>query len=100
MENIRLTFIFGWPYIKKYAGRLTLGILFGVLFGLFNASFVWGSKTLFERLETPSSQLQGQAITNEPMTSLDAKISSINQDADTWTNGCRRWVMNSPSVSF
>ena len=78
MENIRLTFLFGWPYIKKYAGRLTIGILFGGLFGLFNASFVWGSKTLFERLEAPSSALEETAITNESMTSLDAKISSIN----------------------
>ena len=66
MENIRLTFIFGWPYMRKYYGRLVLGLMFGVGFGLFNASFVWGTKTLFERLEptteTAASPKQSEAL--------------------------------------
>ena len=55
MDNIREIISFGWPYVRKYWGRLCLGIFLGICFGAFNASFVWGSKTLFERLEQPDS---------------------------------------------
>jgi subfamily B ATP-binding cassette protein MsbA len=49
---------FGWPFIKPYRGRLILGLVLGIFFGLFNATFVWGTKTLFERLEpSPSQQM-------------------------------------------
>ena len=51
MEKIKDIFSFGWPYAKKYWFRLLMGISLGIGFGLFNASFVWGTKTLFERLE-------------------------------------------------
>jgi len=47
---------FCWPYLKEYRGRLALGILLSLLFGVFNASFVWGSKTLFARMEAPLEQ--------------------------------------------
>tara|TARA_Y100000588_G_scaffold60627_1_gene59644 strand:- start:402 stop:2312 length:1911 start_codon:yes stop_codon:yes gene_type:complete len=47
---------FCWPYLKEYRGRLALGILFSLLFGVFNASFVWGSKALFARMEAPTEQ--------------------------------------------
>ncbi len=47
---------FCWPYLKEYRGRLALGILFSLLFGIFNASFVWGSKALFARMEAPTEQ--------------------------------------------
>ena len=51
MSLVKNVLTFGWPFLRNYRGRLVLGILFGILFGLFNASFVWGTKTLFERLE-------------------------------------------------
>ncbi len=58
MKNIRRVLAFGWPFIKPYRGRLILGLVLGIFFGLFNATFVWGTKTLFERLEpSPSQQM-------------------------------------------
>ena len=58
MKNIRRVLAFGWPFIKSYRGRLILGLVLGIFFGLFNATFVWGTKTLFERLEpSPSQQM-------------------------------------------
>ena len=46
-----MVFGFGWKYLRRYWGRLLAGILFGVAFGLSNASFVWATKTLMERFE-------------------------------------------------
>ena len=50
MNNIRAVFTFGWPYLRRYKGRLLTGVLFGILFGLANGSFIWATKTLVERL--------------------------------------------------
>ena len=51
ISNILSVLNFGWPFLKPYWVRLIAGIILWVTFGLFNASFVWGSKTLFERLD-------------------------------------------------
>ncbi|MDB6124794.1 MAG: msbA [Pedosphaera sp.] len=56
MNNLKNIFRFGWPYLKRYKGRLITGILLGFLFGASNASFVWATKTLFTRLSPPPSQ--------------------------------------------
>ena len=37
-------FKFSWPYLKRYWVRLLLGLLLGMGFGVFNASFVWGTR--------------------------------------------------------
>ena len=50
MINLKAIFRFGWPYLRRYRARLFLGILLGFLFGISNASFVWATKTLFERM--------------------------------------------------
>jgi subfamily B ATP-binding cassette protein MsbA len=50
MANLKNIFLFGWPYIKRYRGRLAAGIVLGILFGVSNASFVWATKTLFDRM--------------------------------------------------
>ncbi len=50
MRDFIKIFNFGWPYLRRYWFRLVAGILLGVLFGVSNASFVWATKTLFERL--------------------------------------------------
>src|SRR5262245_879165 len=53
MGHIKMVFRFGWPYLKRYWLRLAFGVAIGMLFGATNASFVWATKTLMERLETP-----------------------------------------------
>jgi ATP-binding cassette, subfamily B, bacterial MsbA len=55
MNDWRGIFRFGWPYLKRYRGRLITGILLGFLFGVSNATFVWATRTLFDRL-TPTEQ--------------------------------------------
>src|SRR5262249_17619690 len=55
MINLKEIFRFGWPYLRQYRGRLIAGILLGLLFGISNASFVWATRTLFDRL-TPAEQ--------------------------------------------
>ena len=76
-------FKFSWPYLKRYWVRLLLGLLLGMGFGVFNASFVWGTKTLFERME-PAPDLieqnqQGELGQGEPNWSQ-----SLNEFMDPW----------------
>jgi ABC-type multidrug transport system fused ATPase/permease subunit len=79
MENIRLTFLFGWPYMRKYFGRLIIGLMFGVFFGLFNASFVWGTKTLFERLEPKTEATADLNQTNALSGVWKSKLDEANR---------------------
>jgi len=79
MENIRLTFLFGWPYMRKYFGRLIIGLMFGVFFGLFNASFVWGTKTLFERLEPKTEAAADLNQTNALSGVWKSKLDEANR---------------------
>ncbi len=55
MSNIRAVFGFGREYLGRYWGRLLAGVLLGMLFGLTNASFVWATKTLMDRLKEPEA---------------------------------------------
>ncbi|MEP6662193.1 MAG: ABC transporter ATP-binding protein, partial [Verrucomicrobiota bacterium] len=60
MNNLKAVFTFGWPYLRRYRGRLILGIFFGMLFGVSNGTFIWATKTLMERLDPPSLTERGQ----------------------------------------
>jgi subfamily B ATP-binding cassette protein MsbA len=80
VENIRQIFDFGWPYVRRYWGRLALGILLGVAFGLFNATFVWGTKTLFERLEPVETTVDIPQAAAVP-SAWKAKLSALNERA-------------------
>lgn len=55
MGRIKLVFRFGWPYLRRYWVRLVLGVAIGMLFGFTNASFVWATKTIMERLVPPEA---------------------------------------------
>lgn len=69
---------FTWPYLRRYWGRLALGILFGFVYGISNAGAVWGARALFERLAPPPPVTNAQATTTNatgpaaPATSLAA----------------------------
>ncbi|MBI3853520.1 MAG: ABC transporter ATP-binding protein [Verrucomicrobia bacterium] len=59
MNNLKHVLDFGWPYLRRYWRRLTIGILCGMVFGLANGSFIWAVRTLTDRL-TPRVELTGQ----------------------------------------
>src|SRR5688572_19184348 len=56
MRHFKMVFQFGWVYLRRYWVRLVLGLVLGVLFGMTNASFVWATKTLMERLDDPTKK--------------------------------------------
>ncbi len=67
MNHLRNVFGFGWPYLRRHWTRLLAGVLLGVLFGLSNASFVWATKTIFERLSPEeTAALAAQAVPQQP----------------------------------
>lgn len=58
MTHIWTVLKFGWPYLRKYWPRMSTAILLAVLFGLTNASFVWVTRTLFERMDPKFAEEQ------------------------------------------
>ena len=65
--------------MRKYFGRLIIGLMFGVFFGLFNASFVWGTKTLFERLEPKTEAAADLNQTNALSGVWKSKLDEANR---------------------
>ena len=65
--------------MRKYFGRLIIGLMFGVFFGLFNASFVWGTKTLFERLDPKTEAAADLNQTNVLPGAWKAKLDEANR---------------------
>jgi ATP-binding cassette, subfamily B, bacterial MsbA len=86
MGHIKLVFRFGWPYLKRYWARLVLGVAIGMLFGLTNASFVWATKTIMERLEPPEKAVaKAQLKPGPPKVKVSAEITQrINRTLDPW----------------
>jgi len=67
--------------LEKYRARLALGIFLSLLFGIFNASFVWGSKTLFSRMEPRADQNASALIV--PSDSMDSgALRALDQFVD------------------
>jgi len=80
-----MVFGFGWKYLRRYWGRLVAGILFGVAFGLSNASFVWATKTLMERFQP----------TSETRIIIKKESSSpgwVKQRTEELKNSVNRWI--------
>ncbi len=75
MINLKAIFRFGWPYLKRYRTRLFLGIVLGMLFGLSNASFVWATKTLFERMAPPDPSM----VVKKEKTGLTLTLDNVQQ---------------------
>lgn len=55
VSNLKNIFSFARIYLGRYWGRLLIGVLAGVVFGLANGSFIWATSTLTDRL-MPQSQ--------------------------------------------
>ncbi|MDB6111163.1 MAG: ABC-type multidrug transport system fused ATPase/permease subunit [Pedosphaera sp.] len=80
MSALKSIFRFGWPYLKRYRGRLFAGILLGFLFGVSNASFVWATRTLFDRL-TPPEQREVR-IKKTSDSALAQRLKSMQRSAE------------------
>lgn len=77
MAHLQNIFRFGWPYLRKYSTRFWTGVLLGVLFGISNACFIWATKTLIDRMDTPKAN--GQAIAAiVSVTNQVTGVSSVN----------------------
>src|SRR5690349_15100305 len=91
MNSFQNILSFGWPYIRRYWGRLAAGILCGILFGLSNGSFIWATRTLTDRL-TPRTELTEQKDSggvkvhkSKPVTSvLKERLKAINETVNEW----------------
>lgn len=68
---------FGFPYLKRYWTRLVAAILLGLLFGLSNASFVWVTRTIFQRID-PEYSAQ---VKVEPDTAFKIKLKEVENYA-------------------
>lgn len=69
MNNYRLIFHFGLPYLLRYWRRLLTGILFGVLFAASNASFVGATNLISSRLEPSATQKAPESVISEQVSS-------------------------------
>lgn len=76
MGHIKTVFSFGRVYLKRYWTRLALGVVIGMLFGLTNASFVWATKTIMERLDAP-----GTTVASDP--NAATAVVSIGDNGET-----------------
>lgn len=65
MRYLRTVLRFGWPYLRRYWPRMAAGIALGVLFGLLNASFIWATETIFERLDPEEAKAAAQPASPE-----------------------------------
>src|SRR5687767_14995400 len=94
MQNVRAVLAFSWKYIRRYWGRLTLGILCGLIFALGNASFIWAAKTLTERLEAAPSFLaeKRRPITTNESPAEKSFFSKAQERTSSWLEKTNRSV--------
>ncbi len=81
LQRLRGVFRFAWPFFRPYRVRMALGVAFGVAFGLINASFVWGTKTLFERLESPQAHSAANVAAATP---APERLAQLNLEVKSW----------------
>ena len=86
MGNILDILKFGWPYLRKYRHRLAVAIVLGICFGLFNASFVWGTKTLFERLGGEKPSAVSEKTATGPIGAFQKSLLCVKETADNAVN--------------
>lgn len=89
MNKIKAVFGFGWPYLGRYWQRLVVGVLLGVMFGAVNASFVWATRTTFQRLNpepdkplTISAPASAGSAFGEKFKAVTETLKSINDSVD------------------
>src|SRR6266516_1157803 len=51
MSSITIVLRFSWNYLRRYWGRVVASVVFGIIFALANASFIWAARTLTGRFD-------------------------------------------------
>jgi len=86
MRNLLTVWEFGWPHLRKYKGRLAIGIVLGLIFGATNMGFVWAAKILTSRLENPAGAKPNVAKVVEDPDTLTGGIEQLKLDLTRNTN--------------
>lgn len=91
MRHLGNIFRFGWPYLRKYKGRLACGIVLGVIFGLSSTLILGAANTLFQRLDARKPQVISASPASTNTTSVsafraraEAVKQSLNDRLDPW----------------
>lgn len=66
MQNVIAVLGFGWTYLRRYKGRIAVGILCALLFGLANGSFVWATGTIIGRFQKEGEHSEVRTRTKPP----------------------------------
>src|SRR5687767_8975699 len=96
VQDLKTVLGFAWKYMRPYWTRLVAGIVLGCVCGLMASAFIWATRTLAERLETPKTTTAGVADeerdARKPKISLspawEARLQqwrqSVNTTIDPW----------------
>src|SRR5689334_2472457 len=84
MNSFAAVLGFSWSYARRYWLRLAASLLFGLIFALANASFMWAARTLASRWELasapetkPSSPTKTKS--SEVIATLKAKVEQVGK---------------------
>ena len=82
VQNFFAVLGFGWTYLRRYKSRLAASVLFAVVFGLSNASFVWAVRTLVDRFtkeKPPAAEVAPAKTGGSKLAELKAKGAEWNR---------------------
>jgi ATP-binding cassette, subfamily B, bacterial MsbA len=94
MKDLSKILRFAWPYFGRYWGRLAVGIVLGMLFGLSNAGFVWATKGLIGRMSPePPPEVTAVAATVPLPGAEDAAVTGrVTRLTQTWGRRLGDWM--------
>ncbi len=92
MRHVANIVRFGWPYLRRYWTRMLAGILLGVLFGLSNASFIWATQTLFERLDPTTRATTEETVSPLNIPFADAARAALKEIKQATRQGLDPWL--------
>ena len=79
MNNLKAVFSFGWPYLRRYWGRLLAGVLAGLVFGVSSGTFIWATRTLIDRLDPEPKRERVERAAKAPKL-LEHRFSWVKED--------------------
>src|SRR5689334_17942734 len=80
MNSVAAVLGFSWSYVRRYWVRLVASLLFGLIFALANASFMWAARTLASRWELSSASETRSG--NPTKTKLPAAVGTLRAKAE------------------